>query len=106
MVIYPYIYFISFLETPVKLVNIPIMMVWYLINPKIFSIKKDSEGRNKPIKGTYFVSYAESEMIHRLMFGDMDYLYYKDHGTDISILNFCIDYMLNLLHLLTFLPVS
>ena len=82
------------------------MMFWYIVNPKIFSIKKDQDGRNKPIKGTYFEIYASSEMIHRLMFGDMDFLYYKDHGLDISFLNFCIDYMLNFLHFATFLPVS
>ena len=58
MVIYPYIYFVSFLETPGKLINIPIMMIWFLINPKIFTKIKTEDGRNKPIKGTYFDLYA------------------------------------------------
>ena len=46
MIVYPYIYFVSFLETPIKIINIPIMMVWYLINPNIFTIKKSALGRN------------------------------------------------------------
>ena len=53
-VVFPWIYFITLLDSPTKLVNIPIMTFWYLINPKIFSQKKSTDGRNLPNNDSYF----------------------------------------------------
>ena len=81
-----------------QLNTIPIMLFWYLIDPFIWIKGTRPNGTNIP-EDNYALIYAESDAINAMCYGDMRYLYYGKGSFNISIVNFLIHWVSNVVQL-------